>query len=140
MERVTTQVRSIKEKNEGVRAIMKYVEPLLFKYPQKVELKVDFASSNVFAIPELLPRQRAESEIESSASSQNLSSIFSTTLKSQALTATASVATIISLFALYYGFLYGYWAIVWCGFISLVIIFIDLWKVSLRESEKHERR
>ncbi len=140
MEPVTTQVRDIKEKNEGVRAIMKYVELLLFKYPQKKELKVDFASSNVFPIPELLPRQRAESEIESSASSQNLSSIFSTTLKSQALTATASVATIISLFALYYGFLYGYWAIVWCGFISLVIIFVDMWMVASRERKRHERR
>lgn len=134
MEPVTTQVRDIKEKNEEVRAIMKYVEPLLFKYPQKKELKVDFASSNVFPIPEFLPRQRAES----SASSQKLSSIFSTTLKSQALTATASVATIISLFALYYGFSRGYWTLVGVGLVSLVVIFIDLWKASLREGVKHE--
>ncbi len=140
MERVTTQVRSIKEKNEGVRAIMKYVEPLLFNYPQKKGLKVDFASSDVFAVPKLLSRQRVESEIESSASSQKLSSIFSTTLRSQALTATASVATIISLFALYYGFLYGYWAIVWCGLMTLVIIFVDMWIVASRERKRHERR
>jgi len=99
-----------------------------------------FAFPDVFAVPKLLSRQRVESEIESSASSQKLSSIFSTTLRSQALTATASVATIISLFALYYGFLYGYWAIVWCGFMTLGIIFVDMWIVASRERKRHERR
>ena len=78
-------------------------------------------------------------EDKSSASSQKLSSLFSTTLKSQSLTATASVTTIISLFALYYGFLRGYWALVGIGIMSLVVVFIDLWKASLRESREHER-
>ena len=136
MERVTTQVRAAKEKSEGVRAIMKYVEPLLFKYPQTKELKVDFASSDFFAIPEVLQRQNVKSKVKSSTS---LQTIFSTTLKSQSLTATASVTTIISLFALYYGFLRGYWALVGIGIMSLVVVFIDLWKASLRESGKHER-
>ena len=133
MERVTTQVRAAKEKSEGVRAIMKYVEPFLFKYPQKKELKVDFASSDFFAIPGVLQRQNVKSKVKSSTS---LQTIFSTTLKSQSLTATASVTTIISLFALYYGFLRGYWALVGIGIMSLVVVFIDLWKASLRESRE----
>jgi len=53
-----------------------------------------------------------------------------------ALTATASVGTIVSLFGLYYGVLYRYWAIVWCSLCLLAIIFIDLWKVSLQEKRK----
>ena len=95
-----------------------------------------FASSDFFAIPELLQRQKVKSKVKSSTSLQN---IFSTTLKSQSLTATASVTTIISLFALYYGFLRGYWALVGIGIMSLVVVFIDLWKASLRESREHER-
>ena len=95
-----------------------------------------FASSDFFAIPEVLQRQNVESKVKLSTS---LQTIFSTTLKSQSLTATASVTTIISLFALYYGFLRGYWALVGIGIMSLVVVFIDLWKASLRESGKHER-
>lgn len=94
-----------------------------------------FAFPDVFAIPEVLQHQTVKSKVKSSTS---LQTIFSTTLKSQSLTATASVATIISLFALYYGFLRGYWALVGIGIMSLVVVFIDLWKASLRESEKHE--
>ena len=95
-----------------------------------------FASSYFFAIPKVLQRQNVESKVKLSTS---LQTIFSTTLKSQSLTATASVTTIISLFALYYGFLRGYWALVGIGIMSLVVVFIDLWKASLRESGKHER-
>nr|QNO52185.1 hypothetical protein LFOEMHHC_00011 [Methanosarcinales archaeon ANME-1 ERB6] len=95
-----------------------------------------FASSDFFAIPEVLQRQNVESKVKLSTS---LQTIFSTTLKSQSLTATASVTTIISLFALYYGFLRGYWALVGIGIMSLVVVFIDLWKASLRESREHER-
>ncbi len=94
-----------------------------------------FASSDFFAIHGVLQRQNVKSKVKSSTS---LQPIFSTTLKSQSLTATASVTTIISLFALYYGFLRGYWALVGIGIMSLVVVFIDLWKASLRESEKHE--
>jgi len=57
-----------------------------------------------------------------------------------ALTATASVGTIVSLFGLYYGFLYRYWVIVWCSLCLLGIIFIDLWKVSLREKREAKRK
>ena len=96
-----------------------------------------FAFPDVFTTPEVLQRQKAELKVKSSTS---LQTIFSTTLKSQALTATASVATIISLFALYYGFLYGYWAIVWCGFMTLVIIFVDMWIMASRERKRHGRR
>ena len=95
-----------------------------------------FASSYFFAIPKVLQRQNVESKVKLSTS---LQTIFSTTLKSQSLTATASVTTIISLFALYYGFLRGYWALVGIGIMSLVVVFIDLWKASLRESREHER-
>ena len=95
-----------------------------------------FASSDFFAIPDVLQRQNVESKVKLSTS---LQTIFSTTLKSQSLTATASVTTIISLFALYYGFLRGYWALVGIGIMSLVVVFIDLWKASLRESREHER-
>jgi hypothetical protein len=53
-----------------------------------------------------------------------------------ALIATASVGTIVSLFGLYYGFLYQYWVIVWCSLCLFAIIFIDLWKVSLHEKQE----
>jgi len=80
-----------------------------------------------------------KSEPKTSTALQKFLSVFSTTLRSQSLTATASVTTIISLFALYYGFLRGYWALVGIGIMSLVVVFIDLWKASLRESREHER-
>lgn len=103
---------------------------------RRIIMPIAEVGRDVFAFSEVLQHQKIKSKVKSSISLQN---IISTTLKSQSLTATASVTTIISLFALYYGFLRGYWALVGIGIMSLVVVFIDLWKVSLRESGKHER-